>query len=130
MWRANPDAGEQEDLDSGSGQKSSGSSVDDGLLQKSSYEKRFSRMRKWAVPTRLDRSLVREFMELDQGGKIQVEYVYLDHTYTDGDQFDICSKSITLDKAPTCVEDLGMCAYARVFGFVMGRCTFYSTHAF
>jgi len=82
-------------------------------LRKSSiYERRSLKARELAVPTQLDRSLAREFLELDQGGKVQVEYVYIDCTFTDGDSFDICSKSMTVGIVPTCAADLPTWTYS------------------
>mmetsp|Transcript_134592 Transcript_134592/g.287992 ORF Transcript_134592/g.287992 Transcript_134592/m.287992 type:complete len:482 (-) Transcript_134592:39-1484(-) len=66
----------------------------------------------WAEPTTLDRSIVREFMELSQHGKVQAEYVWLDSEYTDGRSFDLCSKALTLDSAPKSVKDLPIWAYS------------------
>jgi len=67
---------------------------------------------KWAKPVHLERSLVREFLELDQRGKVQAEYVWLDCEYTDGHNFDLCSKAMTLDSAPQSVNDLPNWSYS------------------
>eukprot|EP00929_Paragymnodinium_shiwhaense_P102198 TRINITY_DN65387_c0_g1_i1.p1 TRINITY_DN65387_c0_g1~~TRINITY_DN65387_c0_g1_i1.p1 ORF type:complete len:527 (+),score=94.20 TRINITY_DN65387_c0_g1_i1:68-1648(+) len=68
--------------------------------------------KQWAVPRRLDRSVLREFMELSQHGRVQAEYVWLDSEYSDGKSFDLCSKSLTLDFEPTGVEQLPFWTYS------------------
>jgi len=60
----------------------------------------------------MDRCLAREFLELDQNGKVQVEYVWIDSDYTDGNNFDLCSKSIVLDGAPNSLRDLPTWSYS------------------
>jgi len=69
-------------------------------------------LREWAVPVPLDRSIMREFMELDQGGKVQAEYIWIDSDYTDGRSFDLCSKGMTLDACPRGPEDLPVWTYS------------------
>lgn len=69
-------------------------------------------LREWAVPVPLDRSIMREFMELDQGGKVQAEYIWIDSDYTDGRSFDLCSKGMTVDARPREAGELPIWTYS------------------
>jgi len=55
---------------------------------------------------------MREFMELDQGGKVQAEYVWIDSEFSDGRSFDLCSKGMTLDSLPRDVGELPIWTYS------------------
>jgi len=67
----------------------------------------------WAEPVKLDLALAHEFMSLDIGDLVQAEYVWLDSGYScDGKNFDLCSKSLTLEKMPASLADLPVWAYS------------------
>mmetsp|Transcript_117879 Transcript_117879/g.328355 ORF Transcript_117879/g.328355 Transcript_117879/m.328355 type:complete len:467 (-) Transcript_117879:262-1662(-) len=72
--------------------------------------------REWAEPVQLDRSILNDFLALDQGGRLTVEYVWIDEEYSDGKSFDLCSKAMSLDQtqhaAPLTASDLPTWSYA------------------
>lgn len=55
--------------------------------------------------------LTQRFLALPQHGKVQAEYVWMDSDYFDGKSFDLCSKTLTLEKAVSSVDDLPVWHY-------------------
>mmetsp|Transcript_35569 Transcript_35569/g.83108 ORF Transcript_35569/g.83108 Transcript_35569/m.83108 type:complete len:473 (-) Transcript_35569:194-1612(-) len=66
----------------------------------------------WAYPIKLDQGLAHQFSLLPQSGKVMVEYVWLDCNFTDGRGFDLCSKSLTVDKLPRTASELPVWTYS------------------
>mmetsp|Transcript_53875 Transcript_53875/g.125918 ORF Transcript_53875/g.125918 Transcript_53875/m.125918 type:complete len:473 (+) Transcript_53875:60-1478(+) len=66
----------------------------------------------WALPIKLDQQLVHQFSQLPTSGKVIVEYVWLDCNFTDGRAFDLCSKSMTVDKVPRTTSELMVWTYS------------------
>lgn len=66
------------------------------------------------VPVEFDRTQLSRFMDLDQGGKVKAEYVYLEASYMDPrhQAFEFKSKSMTLDESPETLADLPMWSYS------------------
>ncbi|CAJ1358284.1 unnamed protein product [Effrenium voratum] len=61
---------------------------------------------------RLDESITKRFMQLNQHGKVQAEYVWIDSDFWDGQSFDLCCKTLTLPDAPMSLDEIPIWTYS------------------
>jgi len=59
-----------------------------------------------------DPLLTQKYMSLDQNGKVQAEYVWIDSDYWDGQSFDLCCKTLTLADAPVSLDEIPIWTYS------------------
>lgn len=60
----------------------------------------------------MDPVLSKKYMTLDQNGKVQAEYVWIDSDYWDGQSFDLCCKTLTLADSPVSLDEIPIWTYS------------------